>query len=470
MSKVASARGVAIAVCALAACQSAMAQEPAPEPASAPAKEQPLQAPKSDAGVAPMRRVVRSDQTPASSGPWRAGGFLLYPEISATYMQDSNVFATKSDRISDWAMIYTPALWVNSDWGRHALNFQAAADVTDYNSQKDENTNDWRVSGEGRYDFTNDLNAYGGLRYAREHLDREDKDARNGAEPTVYYNARAYAGVFRQLDAWSVRIAGSAQNLNYDDVPGSEGNIINNDDQDRDRYTLGIRAGYGFSARMEGFAQAALDNRRYQNLDDVAEVFPVQAGGLKRDSDGYRLLLGARYSLPGKLKAEGFVGYLNQDYEDSRLADVSKPAFGGNLIWQAAENTKLSLFLDRTVEETNTNTSTVSVVLVPEGAVIQPVLTGIASSYLNTYVGATLDQRLNPSLGLYGNASFSRSDYQGVERVDDYTGVGLGLWYRAAKYLYLDGSYNYRYLLSTDNTQNFDRNQFFLRFTIPLIP
>ncbi|MBS1136385.1 MAG: hypothetical protein H6R11_339, partial [Proteobacteria bacterium] len=104
MSKVASARGVAIAVCTLAACQSALAQEPAPEPASAPAKEQPLQEPKSDAGVAPMRRVVRSDQTPASSGPWRAGGFLLYPEISATYMQDSNVFATKSDRISDWAM------------------------------------------------------------------------------------------------------------------------------------------------------------------------------------------------------------------------------------------------------------------------------------------------------------------------------------------------------------------------------
>ncbi|MCK7501966.1 MAG: outer membrane beta-barrel protein [Comamonadaceae bacterium] len=57
---------------------------------------------------------------------------------------------------------------------------------------------------------------------------------------------------------------------------------------------------------------------------------------------------------------------------------------------------------------------------------------------------------------LYGNASFSRSDYQGVDRVDDYTGVGIGMWYRAAKYLYLDGSYNYRYLLSTDNTQNFE--------------
>lgn len=398
----------------------------------------------------PSRRVTEPRAAaPQARGPYRAGSYLLYPELTLTGFYDSNVFYTNDRRLDDWAFVLSPALWMVSDWDKHALNFHASADFTRYDTYDSEDTTDWRVSAEGRHDFSIDSNVYGGVRYARDHEDRESPDANNGIYPTRYYAFRGYGGYFRQIDQWSVRLAGTAQHLDYDDVPFLTGGgfpaVINNDDRDRWQYTGGVRIGYEVTPRLEPFVQASLDYRRY---DDVPDDL-----GFRRDSDGWRALAGVRYNVPRQLKAEAYVGYLNQSYDDGRFDDVSKPAFGASLQWQATDKLRVSGYLDRTVEET----TVIQVV---------PVLAA-ASSYLNTYVGVGADYRLLPNLTLQANASYSNADYQGIARDDDYVSAGVGVVWRADRQLYVDLSYLYRGLDSSVPGENFAKNQVFVRLTMP---
>ena len=169
-------------------------------------------------GQGPARNVQRAQQPVAQQQGYEAGSFLLYPEVTLTGFYDSNVYYTSANRISDYAGVFSPAVWLQSNWREHALNFTAGADLTRYWKQTIEDTNDWRVAAEGRYDFDFDTNVYGGARAFQSHEDRESPDARNGLKPTVYTGQRYYGGVFRQQGPWSFRLGGTALRLNYDDV------------------------------------------------------------------------------------------------------------------------------------------------------------------------------------------------------------------------------------------------------------
>ncbi len=404
-------------------------------------------------GQGPARNVVRAQQPLPRQQPFEVGSFLLYPEITLSGFYDSNVYYSPSDRISDFGMIVSPAIWMVSNWREHALNFSAGGDFTRFRDESSEDTDDWRGTVEGRYDFNYDTNVYGGARIFRSHEDRESPDARNGTEPTVYRGQRYYGGLFRQQGPWSLRFGGTALWLNYDDVPfltaGGNTLYINNDDRDRWQYTAGVRVGYELSPRVEPFVQVASDNRRYWNKPDDL--------GNNKDSSGYRALAGVRFNQPNVLKLDIFGGYLRQRYVEDAFQDVSAPAFGAALVWRIADRWTLNAYLDRTVEETTVlNVNQVSGAITP------------ASSFLNTYTGATLAYRFTDRLFGAVEASYSRAEYQGIDRTDNYRGAGTSLTWRVAKMLYVQGLYQYRGLDSSVPNENYAKNLVFLNFGIPL--
>lgn len=397
-------------------------------------------------GPAPGRQVASPAQAPAARAGVDALGLRFYPELVLAYTTDDNLFATGSGRVRDSAWMIAPALWARSDWSRHALRLHAAYDAVRYDERGSENSDDWQLSAEGRYDLSDDANVYAGVRQARDHEDRESPDARNGTEPTRYDSARAYAGVFRQFGPVSLRLGATVQDLDFRDTPFS-GGTINNDDRDRRRYTAGVRAAYALTPDLEPFVQFALDNRRYTvGPDDL---------GVLRDSDGWRALAGARLGSAGKLKLEAYAGLMHQDYEDARLPDVTKPMLGANLVWQIDQATRLSAYFDRTIEETTVF------------AIAPPATLQLASSYLNSYGGATLQHRYGERVATWASASFSRSDFQGIARQDDYLGGELGVSYRLARHLVLEASYLHRRLNSDVPGEDFRRNQFFVRAVLP---
>lgn len=422
---------------------------PTPRGTDAPAPGGPL-APRP--GPAPGRTPADARQPAGAVEPYRAGSYLIYPELLLVGFHDSNVFYTNANRLSDRALVFAPAVWAQSDWREHALNFAAAADLTRYDTYTRENTNDWRLSAEGRYDLGIDANVYGGVRYAREHEDRESPDGRNGLTPTLYYAGRAYGGAFRQFGRWSVRAGGTALDLDYNDVDfltqtGGVA-IINNDDRDRRQYAGGVRIGYEISPRIEPFVQAGFDYRRYRTVPDDL--------GYDKDSDGLRLVGGARANLPNRLKAEVYGGWLSQRYSDARLADVSKPAFGAALQWRPVDRLRVNAAIDRTVEETTV--LQVTPVLVP------------ASSYVNTYLTTDLGYRITDRLTWQLAGSVSRVEYQGIARDDTYYSGGTGLVVRVERRFFVDLSYLHRTLHSSIAGEDYSKNQVFLRFAWLVAP
>ena len=401
-------------------------------------------------GAAPGR-TMQAAPTPAAGSPIQWGSFLVYPEIDIAYFYDDNVFYLNTPEIGDHAMVLSPALWVQSNWARHALNLYAASDSTRYNRFETEDTDDYRFSAEGRYDLSANSNVYGGARYSQDHEDRESPDARNGLLPTLYWQQRYYGGFFHQMDRLSIRIAGTANKLDYDDVPFLTGsgvvNTINNDDRDRWQYTGGLRLGYEISERLEPYLQVAFDNRKYrQSPDDL---------GYEKSSDGQRYLVGVKWNVPQTLKLDAFAGALIQNFDDPRFGDVNKPLFGGALLWAITPDTRLSAYLDRTLEET-------TVTRTPAPGVVQS-----ASSYLNTYASAGINHRLTQAWSLRADVSKSEVDYQNLDRTDDYYGATFGVGYRLSRNVYLDLSYSYRKLDSSIPGEDFRKRMTYMRIALP---
>ena len=409
-------------------------------------------------GAAPGR-TVKAERAPAAGTPIQWGSFLVYPEVDLTYFYDDNVFYSNDPEIGDHALVLSPALWVQSNWAQHALNFYAAVDSTSYNRFETEDTDDYRFSAEGRYDFSANTNAYGGARYSQDHEDRESPDARNGLLPTIYRQYRYYGGFFHQVDRLSIRIAGTANRLDYDDVPFLSGGgiqIINNDDRDRWQYTGGVRVGYEVSPRFEPYLQVAVDNREYDDLADQTDASAPPAPQYEKSSKGQRYLVGMKWNVPRTVKLDAFAGLLKQNFDDARFSDVSKPVFGGALLWAITADTRLSAYLDRTLEET-------AVTYTPAPNDVRH-----ASSYLNTYASAGVNHRLTQAWSLRADLSKSEVDYQNIDRTDDYYGATVGVGYRLHPNVFLDLSHSYRKLDSSLPGEDFKKRITYMRVAIPL--
>jgi opacity protein-like surface antigen len=424
------------------------------QPANAPVQTQgeggpnAREMPRPNAPVVPLPSEPSSDplkadapSKPKSLQGLRVGSFMVSPEISLTELYDDNIYATRSKEIEDWITIISPTLSVKSDWEKHSLNIWAGADADIYRSNPSENVVDHWLEAEGRYDISGKTNVYAGAGISRNHEDRANMDdpARTtlAAEPTRYWETKGHLGAFHQFDAVSVRLGTTYEHLDFSNVPTLGAGVINMNDRDRKLYSAGGRVSYKISPKYEAFAQAATDNRRYD------------MSGVGRDSNGYRIAAGMGLDFGGNNKAEAYVGYLKQNYKTSGLADVSKPYFGAEAKFATGPSTYVSAFIDRELAETT--------------------VTG-ASSYLDTTVGARVDHDMNQDLSLNGRLSLSRSQFQGVNRDENYLDAGFGAKYYVSKDVYLAGDYrvllretneNTAVVNGTQNTFDYAKNQIY---------
>ena len=62
------------------------------------------------------------------------GGYLLFPELGVEGRTNDNIYATDVAEVSDSIFVTAPALNFRSNWGKHALNFGADAELLRQNS------------------------------------------------------------------------------------------------------------------------------------------------------------------------------------------------------------------------------------------------------------------------------------------------------------------------------------------------
>lgn len=364
----------------------------------------------------------------------RVGAFTLFPSVNLSSSYNDNIYASNNNTKSDLLFTAAPRVNMVSNFSRHSLNFGAGAEIVRYVDRTDEDHENFNVSGGGSLQIASQTSMSGGLSFARTHEDRGEPTATGGREPTELDTITARAGFSHQFNRVGFQVRGLMEDIDYQDDTNSLGATINNDDRDRKEYTLTTRVSYDIAPAYSAFVEGQYNSRQYDSSRDD--------NGFSRDSDGYRLNVGAAFDLTGVTFGEVFAGYMQQEYDDSRFSENSGLGYGAAVTWNATQLTTARLDVSRTIAETTTAN---------------------ASGTTNSRVALTVDHELLRNLLLNGNASYTHSDYEGnVSRTDKTYQAGLGLTYMMNRWIHLNGGYRYTMRDSTTpaDADDYSRNVF----------
>lgn len=387
--------------------------------------------------IGPQSATAQDAGTPsAGESPAQTG--QVGATVSGVY--SDNIFATRNDKEDDFITIISPYLEVKSRGENLRFGFDAGADLGIYTENDRENYEDYWGGFEASFGLGRAAEFFGGGRYSKLHEDRGSPDDAQGLYPTVYDNAEAFFGVQLRGSAFTARLGGTFERLDYEDVQATAG-IVNNDDRDRDQLSLGARVGYRTSPGLEFFVQGTSDARRYDQVpDDNLQ---------DRDSDGYSAGLGIQFRRGAAVEGEVHAGYMDQDYSDPALKDVSTLDAGGLVRWRPSSATVVSGSLDRSVEETT--------------------LLDV-SSYVWTSFGVGVHRDLRRDLSVSLDGTLGRRDFQGISRKDDIADFGMGIAYYFQPRLFV--GLDYRFVNQNSNVSKFDYtdNRVFLHLGAQSMP
>ena len=394
-----------------------------------------------DALEKPAVEAEDEKQAKVSKKPgYHTENFRIRPSVSVGVKYDNNIFATDRKTISDWIVLLSPQLRVDSTWTRHSLQLKAGADVASYWEYDTENYLDYWGNAEGRFNLTDNTDLFGGVGFSFEHESRDSPDATlGGQEPTTYRSLNAHAGIKTVVADTTYRLGATYENLDFDNVGAGTGLLIN-DDRDRDLIGLGIRATHKLSETNDIFAQAVYDIRNYDLATDQ--------NGFERDSDGYRAAVGVKADLGNGNDAEAYVGIMHQSYDDNRFDDVSKADFGGRLTLVPGRDTKVTARLQRSLNETTVTAS---------------------PGYISTAFSGKVEHRVSPRLIPEFSVSYEFADYLQSGREDDFYSAQAGVKYFLARNAYLIGGVRHSARDSNDEdrligSNDYEKNSVFLTF------
>ncbi|MGB5948807.1 MAG: outer membrane beta-barrel protein [Parvibaculum sp.] len=365
----------------------------------------------------------------------RAGSFVVLPSIEVAETYDDNIFATESNKDSDFITSVHPRVDVISTWSRHSLNLTAGLQRSYFADNSSENKTGYDFGMDGRLDILRDTNVTGALAHAQKHEDRGSAtfSSTTAAEPVEYKQTDASIAFNQRFNRVTTTLGAAYTRLNYEDVASTAGPILDEDLRDRDVYTQKLRAGYDVSPDTNVFVQGSLNQRRY----DIG--MPIQ----DRDSKGYEAVVGSRFKLSTLASGEVYVGYQRQNYDATGLSDVSGLSYGANVNWYVTPLSTVRFNAASTIEESDL---------------------GGSSGYLRQVVGVGLDHELLRNVILRGDLSYENDDYKGTPRKDDYYGGGVGVSYLLNRFVAMGLDYDYTKRDSNAAGADYSRNR--VMFTI----
>jgi hypothetical protein len=119
---------------------------------------------------------------------------------------------------------------------------------------------------------------------------------------------------------------------------------------------------------------------------------------------------------------EVFAGTLQQRFDYSTFSDIHKPYFGALASWRPTPTTRVTGYIDRSLEETTVSDDGV-----------------YAAASLDTTYGLEIERALTSRLSVLGHANYTDSEYQSYDRRDKIIDAGAGLRYYVSSTVYVGG-------------------------------
>jgi hypothetical protein len=351
------------------------------------------------------------------------GGFFLYPRAALDEVYNSNVFATKSGTRHDFITVVTPSFDLISNWSSHQLRLAAETSSGTYLGNPGENYLDYAARIDGRYDISRVLAARGLLGYRHGHEERDSVDATATAlHPVEYDTYSARLALAQTGTRIGFETAFGFRRDEYADVASSTGGILNEQTRNVDNYAPSLQLDYRLAP---GYATYLRSVGNFNHYDNSTGGDPTVPG---RNSQGYRADVGARIELGELIDARVFIGYLEQLYDDPRLATVRGIDFGTRLAWNISEVTSLTLDIKREVQDSN------SLSLSASGQTVN------SPGYLHSTALLGIDEELRRDLLLRLELGYQNDNYKGIDRIDNRFDVATGLRWMIDRNLYIGGS------------------------------
>ena len=387
-----------------------------------------------------LARAIPTDPAYAPIG-YQIGGVTFLPSFAQSLGYDSNPDqTTKQFARGSVALRTDAAVDFQSNWASSSLqgSLRGAYLETPQNEAASRPAADGVVR--WRLDANRDL-----------HIDAEGRflvDTQRTGNPNLQIgtgNLQAAAATTRPLLAvygaslgatetfnrLSVTLRGSIDRSEFDNARLSDGTIVNQADRNLNQYSLQLRTAYEVNPDFSPFIDILGDTRVYDLRQDQ--------NGIRRDSDGVSVLLGASFGLLRTLTGEISAGVQHREYVDPTLRSIDAPLVNAALIWSMSPLTTVRLTAATGVTETTIQGSS-------------GILTDVAT--------LEVQHDLFRNLSIVVGGSFLRNAYQGSTIRENGVSATARLDYHLTRWLTLRGTYIYQQINSTVAGSSFSDNTF----------
>lgn len=327
----------------------------------------------------------------------RAGGFRIYPTLTAGLEYNDNIYAAAANEQGDAIVSLTPEIRGETTWSRHHIGFTARADYDNYLEYGAEDQFDEFVGADFRLDFISETALGGGASYTGEHEARTETSSPRAAVEPIEYNLVNLFGTFEtQFNRLKLSSRADLRSFDFEDGFTAAGANIEQDDRDRDIFDISVRGDYAVSPATSIFTEAAFNDRNYD--------LQPPATPITRDSNGYELLAGVNFDLTRLVRGEVAVGWFEQAFDDPAFDNADGFDVRANVEWFPTQLTTVEFGAARNVEDSG--------------------IVGSAA-YVETSVYVRADHELLRNLILSAELRYSDDDYEGIDRTDERVGVAL---------------------------------------------
>jgi hypothetical protein len=335
-----------------------------------------------------------------------AGGFIIYPRLTASFTYDDNIYAVQNGAVGDGIFSVQPEIDLESTWSRNAIAAYIRALENIYTKYATEDTSQYGLGLSGKYEFgdheSGEALLTGSVNYGLDTLPRSAANVgNNGSFEAPSKNPIQYDDIpldIQLSDTFNrLRLTGRFDFEDYDYHNGETAGGAEVFEKIFSHWTgtYTAKAEYAISPEAAVFLSAAYNNRQYElSLPSV----PYDS-----NSKGYNIAAGANFDITHLVRGEVQLGYVEQDYASKLFPVISGLSTRAQIEWFPTQMTTVTGTALRTVAD--------STVIGAPG-------------YLVTTGGLRVDHELLRNLIVTVNGSVTENRYQGTDRVDEIYGVG----------------------------------------------
>ena len=347
-----------------------------------------------------------------------AGGFNIFPRLTADGQYNDNIYATQNGATADEIFHVSPEVLIKSNWNRHELDLYAHGTENAYASHSTENTFDYGVGASGRL-----------------------VETAAAAKPIRFNLTQANLGGVREFDR--LRLFGRVNYSDYDyfNTVTQTGAFLLQKDRNYHEWGETGRAEFAMSPEVSLYVTGTASQINYMIQP------PVSA--FDRNATGYNVAGGTSFDITRLIRGEAEVGFTHRSFNDPHFRDYTTPYYRLGVDWLPTQLTTVNFSGSRTIQEA---------------------VDISASSYVATTIAARVDHELLRNVILSGYGSYADDSYRQADRTDKLGGFGASATYLMNQHMGLRLAYDFSKLSSSGAAKvpSYNDNRVVVSFTFQL--